>query len=218
VLPFDITDNPSHAKATEKVINTFGQIDVLVNNAGRSQRAWIVDTELAVDREMIELNVIGQISLTKCVLPHMIERHCGQIVVTSSLAGKAALPFSATYCLTKWALNGYFHSLAMEMVPNNISVSVICPGPVFSNLCSVAFTGKSGQTFGQSQENDKSRMMTTRCAGLMAIAIANQLPEVWIARHPPLIFTYLNQYFPTITSMVMRRIGVKQIMSIREGK
>jgi dehydrogenase/reductase SDR family protein 7 len=61
-------------------------------------------------------------------------------------------------------------------------------------------------------------MMTTRCAGLMAIAIANRLPEVWIARHPPLIFTYLNQYFPTITSMVMRRIGVKQIMSIREGK
>jgi dehydrogenase/reductase SDR family protein 7 len=91
VLPFDITDNPSHAKATEKVINTFGQIDVLVNNAGRSQRAWIVDTELAVDREMIELNVIGQISLTKCVLPHMIERHCGQIVVTSSLAGKTGI-------------------------------------------------------------------------------------------------------------------------------
>ena len=64
------------------------QIDVLINNAGRSQRAWVKDTELAVDREMIELNVIGVLSLTKCVLPHMIERKYGRIVLTSSLASK----------------------------------------------------------------------------------------------------------------------------------
>jgi len=59
-----------------------------VNNAGRSQRAWAIDTELAVDREMIELNVVGVISLTKAVLPAMIKRGEGHVVVTSSLAGK----------------------------------------------------------------------------------------------------------------------------------
>jgi dehydrogenase/reductase SDR family member 7 len=64
------------------------QIDILVNNAGRSQRAWIADTELAVDREMIDLNVVGVVSLTKCVLPHMLERQSGHLVVTSSLASK----------------------------------------------------------------------------------------------------------------------------------
>jgi len=58
-----------------------------VNNAGRTQRAWIIDTELTVDREMIELNTIAPISLTKCVLPHMAARKQGHIVVTSSLAG-----------------------------------------------------------------------------------------------------------------------------------
>jgi len=57
-----------------------------VNNAGRSQRAWIRDTELAVDREMIELNTIAPMSLTKCVLPHMIARKRGHICITSSLA------------------------------------------------------------------------------------------------------------------------------------
>ena len=59
-----------------------------MNNAGRSQRAFVVDTELAVDREMIELNIIAPISLTKCVLPHMIACQRGHIVTTSSIAGK----------------------------------------------------------------------------------------------------------------------------------
>jgi len=59
-----------------------------VNNAGRSQRAFVIDTDLAIDREMIELNVIAPLSLTKCVLPHMITRKQGRIVITSSIAGK----------------------------------------------------------------------------------------------------------------------------------
>jgi len=64
------------------------QIDILVNNAGRSQRSYLEKTSLEVDRALLDLNVVGPISLTKAVLPHMIERHEGQIVVVSSLAGK----------------------------------------------------------------------------------------------------------------------------------
>jgi len=61
---------------------------MLVNNAGRSQRAWVTDTPLQIDRDIINVNVIGQISLTKCVLPHMIARRHGYILVTSSITGK----------------------------------------------------------------------------------------------------------------------------------
>lgn len=67
------------------------QLDILVNNAGRSQRAWAIETELAVDVEMIQLNVIGQVSLTKCVLPHMVERGKGHVIITSSLASKTGI-------------------------------------------------------------------------------------------------------------------------------
>ena len=59
-----------------------------MNNAGRSQRAWLEKTSLEVDRALLDLNVVGPISLTKAVLPHMIERHEGQIVVVSSIVGK----------------------------------------------------------------------------------------------------------------------------------
>ena len=64
------------------------EIDVLVNNAGRSQRAWVIDTALQVDRELINLNVLGSVSLTKCVLPHMVARRHGYILVNSSVIGK----------------------------------------------------------------------------------------------------------------------------------
>ena len=76
------------------------QIDILVNNAGRSQRAWIIDTELAVDREMIELNIVAAISLTKCVLPHMTAHKQGHIVITSSMAGKIGDSYSHYLCCT----------------------------------------------------------------------------------------------------------------------
>lgn len=218
VLPMDITDLNSHKSATDQVVNTFGKVDILVNNAARSQRAWAIETELAVDQEMIHLNVVAQLSLTKCVLPHMIERRRGHIVITSSLAGKAGIPFSATYCLTKFAVNGWFSSLAVELRPKNIDVTIVCPGPVVSNLSKVAFVAKAGQMNEGSQENDKKRMPTQRCAQLMAIAIANRLGEVWISTQPSLAFAYLAQYMPTITRYLLSRIGIKMIMKAREGK
>ena len=69
-------------------LNCFFQIDVLVNNAGRSQRAMFIDTDLEVDRQMFDLNVLSILSLTKLVLPHMLERKHGHIVAMSSIAGK----------------------------------------------------------------------------------------------------------------------------------
>ena len=70
------------------VLSVFVQVDILVNNAGRSQRALLMDTLLEVDQEILKLNVLGTLSLTKVVLPHMFDRKSGHVVVTSSVAGK----------------------------------------------------------------------------------------------------------------------------------
>ncbi len=64
------------------------QIDILVNNAGRSSKGWAIKTSLEVDKQIFEVNILGTISLTRQVLPHMTRRKKGHIVVTSSLAGK----------------------------------------------------------------------------------------------------------------------------------
>ena len=80
------------------------QIDFLVNNAGRSQRAEAIRTELAVDRALMDLNVLGTLSLTKAVLPEMVECRSGCVVVINSVAGKIGSPGSSTYSASKHAL------------------------------------------------------------------------------------------------------------------
>ncbi|XP_054571989.1 dehydrogenase/reductase SDR family member 7 isoform X2 [Eptesicus fuscus] len=104
VLPFDLADISSHEVATKAVLQEFGKIDILVNNGGRSQRSLCVESSMDVYKELIELNYLGTVSLTKCVLPHMIERKQGKIVTVNSFMGILAAPLSSGYCASKHAL------------------------------------------------------------------------------------------------------------------
>jgi len=218
ILQLDVVQYDAHKTAVDKVLEHFGQIDVLVNNAGKSQRAGWLDVSLAVDRELFEVNVLGQVSLTQEVLPHMISRKSGHIAVMSSLAGKTGTPMSRSYTGTKHALNGYFDCLRTEMGSENINVTVICPGPVFSNLFIGAATGKPGEALGREMTSDEKRVSTDRCAYLSCVAIANNLYEVVIANQPILLFAYLNQYTPDLSKWINLKFGLKLLMKMREGK
>ena len=81
------------------------QLDVLVNNAGRSQRANWEDIDLAVDKEMFDLNVFSVLSLSRIALQYFMKQNKGQIVVTSSLVGVIAIPYSASYAAAKHAIH-----------------------------------------------------------------------------------------------------------------
>jgi len=88
ILPLDLREFSTHEELTKQIINRFQRIDVLVNNAGRAQRSWVHETSLDIERELMDLNFVGTISLTKAVLPYMMGENSGQIVVVSSLMGK----------------------------------------------------------------------------------------------------------------------------------
>lgn len=218
VLPLDILKFELHKPAVEEVLARFQQIDILVNNAGRTQRADWEKTELAVDREMLEINVLSVLSLTKLVLPHMLDRREGHIVNMSSLAGKLGAPMSGSYTGSKHAIQGWFNSLRAEVYDRNITVTNICPGPVFSNILKGSFTGKSGEMLGGEMKEGEKRMSTSRCARLCAVAIANKMDEVWIAQHPSLMAVYGSQYMPTIFNWIYKKMGTKIAMRIREGR
>ncbi|CAB4024962.1 dehydrogenase reductase SDR family member 7-like, partial [Paramuricea clavata] len=198
-------------------------IDILVNNSGRSQRGLIINTEFKVDQELFELNVLGTISLTKVVLPHMIERHAGHIVVVSSLTGKLGVPTSGTYSATKHALQGYFYSLRTEVYDNGIDVSIVCPGPVKSaiveNSVSEKF-GKSAKDTPYGKEDMSRRMETDQFVKYMAIAMVNKLDECWISPQPGLWVVYASQYIPSIFTWLYKRYGLRHMKKLRhnEGK
>ncbi|CAL1527129.1 unnamed protein product [Lymnaea stagnalis] len=108
-----------------------------------------MDIELDVDRALFELNVLGQVSLTQAVLPNMIERKKGHVAVVSRGAGKLGIPHSRSYNGTKCAVQGYFECLRTEMSQFNIDVTVLCPGPIFSNIFLHSATGKHSEKLGR---------------------------------------------------------------------
>jgi len=217
VLPLDVCDFDSHKRALEEALNHFDRINVLVNNAGRSQRSLIKDTDWLVDQQMVDLNLMGQVSLTKTILPHFIQKNGGQVVVTSSMAGKLGLPNSATYCLTKFGLHGWFESLRMEGYEHNIDVTMACPGPVLTPFLEVAFTGTPGKNYGVSATTGENRMTSERCGHLIGVAMANKLDEVWIAKQPWLMFCYMAQYMPAWGRSIGKRMGMKTMAKLRDA-
>uniref|UniRef100_A0A8C9GA48 Dehydrogenase/reductase 7 n=1 Tax=Piliocolobus tephrosceles TaxID=591936 RepID=A0A8C9GA48_9PRIM len=215
VLPLDLTDTGSHEAATEAVLQEFGRIDILVNNGGISQRSLCMDTSLDVYRKLIELNYLGTVSLTKCVLPHMIERKQGKIVTVNSILGIISAPLSTGYCASKHALRGFFNGLRTELAAYpGIIVSNICPGPVQSNIVENSLAGEVTKTI--ANNGDQSHKMTTsRCVRLMLISMANDLKEVWISQQPFLLVTYLWQYMPTWAWWITARWGRKGLRTLR---
>ncbi|KAG0713144.1 Dehydrogenase/reductase SDR family member 7 [Chionoecetes opilio] len=113
---------------------------------------------------------------------------------------------SGTYTGAKHALHGYFESLRTEKMGQGLHVTLVCPGAVESNLADVCFTERPGECLG---EKRIGKMMSgERCGELFAFALANRLPEVWIAQQPVLLLTYLYQYLPVLTKSCVCDCGV----------
>lgn len=191
----DITQIDTHERILKPIIEKYGQIHILVNNAGRSQRALVENTSIEVDKEMFHLNVIGTMSISKILLRHFLDNGEGHFVNTSSVAGKVGAPISATYSATKHALHGFFDSLYFETAHRGIKVTNVCPGPVQSEISLHAFTGEPGRAHGDANEPGTKRMSVTRCARLICAATWAGLPEAWIAEQPILLFGYIGQYW-----------------------
>ncbi|NP_001085784.2 dehydrogenase/reductase (SDR family) member 7 L homeolog [Xenopus laevis] len=217
VLPLDMTQMSMHKDATDKALQHFGRIDILVNNAGRSQRSLYVETNLDVFRALIELNYLGTISITKHVLPHMIQRKRGRIINISSVAGLIGAPLSTGYCASKHALQGFFNSLRTELTTYpDIIISNICPGPVQSKIVENAITEECDKV--SSIKTDQShKMATSRCAQLILITAANNLKETWISAQPILIIYYLWQYIPTLAWWITAKVGERRIKNFKSG-
>nr|CAD7587948.1 unnamed protein product [Timema genevievae] len=233
-LPLDVTSYNDHQAAFDTVIQYFGKVssgvhsadywyegallDVLVNNAGRSQRCVWEEVELEVDRQMFELNVFGVINLTRIAVRYFLEKGAGHVAATSSIAGVQGVPFSGTYTATKHALHGYLNSLRNEKYGRNLDVTLLCPGPVFTNFLAESFTGKANEKFGKSVSPDDRRMTAERCGHLCAVALANKSFEVWMAPLPIIPLAYIFVYFPNVGKVVGHFLGAKYFLKLRDSR
>jgi dehydrogenase/reductase SDR family member 7B len=134
ILPFDTTDYAAIPSLVEQAIAFSGSIDVLVNNAGISQRSLAIDTDFSVYQQIVDVDLLAPIALTQALLPHFVERKGGQLVMISSVAGKAGVPMRTAYCAAKHGLIGYSDALRTEMAGQDVRVLVVAPGSVRTNV------------------------------------------------------------------------------------
>jgi short-subunit dehydrogenase len=137
VVPLDVTDHEAFQAAAEKVVAELGGIDVVVFNAGAwtqtDVRAWDVDAF----RRMVEVNLLGTSSGLAAVLPGMLERGAGKIVIVTSVAGYRGIPGSEAYGATKAALINLAESLRADLAPTGVQVQWVSPGFVRTELTAV---------------------------------------------------------------------------------
>ena len=144
-LPFDVRDHDAMLAATERAIEWSGGIDGFVANAGISQRSRATRTAIQVYRDIIEIDLISQIDATQALLPHLTERGSGRLLFISSIAGKAGIPMRTAYSAAKFGLAGYADALRAELSRDGISVHVIYPGSIATNVSRNALTGDGSE-------------------------------------------------------------------------
>lgn len=141
----DVTDEKRCIDSIKKIRDHFGGIDVLVNNAGITQRSPFVSTEMAVYRRVMDVNFFGSVHCTKAAIESIIERN-GMVIVTSSISGLAPTLGRTGYCASKHALHGFFATLRTELFDVGVHVMLVCPGFIKTNLQSRALDGDGSIT------------------------------------------------------------------------
>jgi len=128
-IPLDLRDESNIASGVASAIKRFGRIDVLVNNAGHGLLGAVEEASIPEVKNVFETNVFGLLRVTHAVLPHFRERRSGHIVNISSIGGLMASPGWGIYNSTKFAVEGLSESLAQELKPLGIRVTIVEPGP-----------------------------------------------------------------------------------------
>src|SRR5712692_11182380 len=127
-VALDVTDERAAAAAIQAAVDSFGRLDVLVNNAGYGDLASIEDTSMKDFRAQIETNLFGVINVTKAALPLMREQRSGHIIQIASIGGRVGPPGGGAYSAAKWGVEGFSEVLAKEVGPLGVKVTLIEPG------------------------------------------------------------------------------------------
>ena len=181
IFPLDLEDADSLEDKVTAAENLFGQIDILINNAGISQRDTVLNTSMEVNRKLMEVNYFGCIALSKFLLPGMIARKSGHHVIISSATGYVSTPGRSAYAATKHALHGFYDALRAEHHPDNIKVTMVCPGYIRTNLSYNALKG-DGSPQDKMDKTHENAMTPETCAKKIVKAISKQKDEVYNRR------------------------------------
>ena len=204
ILPYDLTCLDGIEALTDKAWDAMKGIDIVMLNAGISQRTNVEDTSMEMVRKIMEINYFAPVAIAKCLLPKMVGRGYGKIAVTTSIAGRFGFPLRCGYSSSKFALYGFFETLQAEYYEKGIRVTLVCPGRVQTNISRYALD-KGGKPHGVMDPGQAGGMTAEAAARVITRAIAKEKKEVLVGRKE-LLMVYIKRFFPDLCATLARKI------------
>ena len=191
----------------KQALLTFGQIDVLINNAGLSMRALFNDVDLSVLKNLMNVNFWGTVYCTKYALPEILKTK-GTIVGVSSIAGYRGLPGRTGYSSSKFAMNGFLEALRTELLKTGVNVMIACPGFTTSNI-RVAALAKDGVAHGETSMEEGKMMTAEKVAELISDGISGRKRTLIMTGQGKLA-VWMNKLFPSFTDRKVFSLFAKE--------
>ncbi len=204
VQPADLSSNDHFEKLVNTVYAQTGGLDILINNAGRSQRSLATETPLEIDRNIMELNFFSVVALTKLVLPQMLKNKSGHIVVISSITGKLGFPMRTAYSASKHALQGYFESLRAELSEDPVKITIVSPGRIKTNISLNSLT-KTGMPYNKMDDGQENGMTPEACASRIVKAIKKDQKELLVGKKE-ILLVHIRHFFPALYHKIVTKI------------
>ncbi|MFM1875697.1 MAG: hypothetical protein RL266_1434 [Bacteroidota bacterium] len=200
----DVANENDCVRMINQTLNTYGRIDVLINNAGISMRALFKHVDLSVIRQLMEINFFGTVYCTKYALKQLL-KYKGSVVGISSVAGYQGLPGRTGYSASKFAMEGFLKALALENHNNGLHVMVVCPGYTESNIRKTALVA-DGSSQGESPRNEGQMMSSEEVADHIYNGVKKRKKRVVLTMQGKLSY-YLSKLLPTfVDKMVIKAI------------
>jgi short-subunit dehydrogenase len=206
----DVSKEEDCKNLINATIKKFGTIDVLINNAGISMRAIFEDVDLAVIKQLMDINFWGTVYCTKYALPYLLKSK-GSVVGISSIAGYKGLPGRTGYSSSKFAIQGFLETLRIENLKKDLHVLIACPGFTASNIRNTALS-KDGSMQGESPLNEGKLMTSEEVAKRIIKAIDKRKDRIVMTTQGKLV-VLLNKFFPKMIDKMVYNHMAKELDS-----
>ena len=192
----DVSQEDDCRLLIEETVKHFGQIDVLINNAGISMRALFEEVDLKVIRQLMDVNFYGTVYCSKYALPYLLKTK-GSLVGVISIAGYVGLPGRTGYSASKFAIRGFLDTIRIENLKKGLHVLVAAPGFTASEVRKVALTNDGSQQ-GETPRNEDKMMSAEQCALHIVKAVEKRKRELILTFVEGKLTVFLGKFFPSL--------------------
>lgn len=192
----DVSSEDDCKALIEATVAQFGQIDILINNAGISMRALFEDVDLKVIRQLMDVNFWGTVYCTKYALPHLLKTK-GSLVGVISIAGYVGLPGRTGYSASKFAIRGFLDTIRIENMKKGLHVLVAAPGFTASEVRKVALT-EDGSQQGETPRKEEQMMSAEECALHIVKAVEKRKRQLILTFVEGKLTVFLGKFLPSL--------------------